>query len=150
MKDPGFDWSLKGFTAADMAAVGETIGATDNKVKNAYVASSMSSTGNGPASKKQKTKDEAALEHEKELLEKEQLLMDENRLPSSEVEFDRLIAGRPNSSELWIRYISFFCAQKDIVKAREIAERALTSIYFRYIVFIHLLIAYATKISTLS
>jgi rRNA biogenesis protein RRP5 len=46
-------------------------------------------------------------------------------------DFDRLLTVSPNSSDLWIKYITYFINNEKIQEAREIAERALTSINFR-------------------
>ncbi|VDK53776.1 unnamed protein product [Anisakis simplex] len=76
-------------------------------------------------------KKEREIAKEKELSEREKRLIEKNVQPESQADFDRLLTGSPNSSELWIRYISFFVSQKDIEKARAIAERALSVINYR-------------------
>lgn len=68
----------------------------------------------------------------------------------SELAFDRLVTGNPNSSEIWIkyvlynfrlretkltilapRYMAYFLHEKNYVKAKSIAERALSVINYR-------------------
>lgn len=54
---------------------------------------------------------------------------DEN--PETSGDFERLLAGSPNSSEIWIRYMAFHLTLADIPAAREVAERAFQRIEFR-------------------
>eukprot|EP00934_Nitzschia_sp_Nitz4_P003539 Nitzschia sp. Nitz4//scaffold29_size155292//140902//147146//NITZ4_002690-RA/size155292-augustus-gene-0.216-mRNA-1//1//CDS//3329546544//3529//frame0 len=54
---------------------------------------------------------------------------DEN--PETPADFERLLAGDPNSSELWIRYMAFYLSLADVAKARAVAEKALERIEFR-------------------
>jgi len=54
---------------------------------------------------------------------------DEN--PETAADFERLIAGDPNSSETWIRYMAFHLSLADIPSARSVAERAFERIEFR-------------------
>ncbi|KAF0990479.1 hypothetical protein HZS_6146 [Henneguya salminicola] len=52
-------------------------------------------------------------------------------VPTSLEDFDRLIVTSPNSSIVWIGYMSFYLQSMELDKARKIAERALKSISFR-------------------
>jgi rRNA biogenesis protein RRP5 len=54
---------------------------------------------------------------------------DEN--PETAADFERLLAGDPNSSELWIRYMAFHLTMTDIPAARAVANRAFERIEFR-------------------
>ena len=54
-----------------------------------------------------------------------------SRAPESSSDFERLLLGSPNSSYLWIQYMSFQLQLAEIDKAREIARRALSTISFR-------------------
>jgi len=54
---------------------------------------------------------------------------DEN--PETAGDFERLLAGDPNNSELWIRYMAFFLSLADIPSARKVADKALERIEFR-------------------
>jgi rRNA biogenesis protein RRP5 len=51
--------------------------------------------------------------------------------PETAADFERLLAGNPNSSEIWIRYMSFHLALADVQAAREVAMRAFGRIEFR-------------------
>lgn len=53
------------------------------------------------------------------------------RAPESNADFERLLLGSPNSSYLWIQYMSFQLQLSEVDKAREIARRALRTINFR-------------------
>ncbi|CDZ96721.1 rRNA processing protein Rrp5 [Phaffia rhodozyma] len=53
------------------------------------------------------------------------------KTPESTADFERLLIGAPNSSFLWIQYMSFQLSMSEVQKAREIAQRALKAIGFR-------------------
>ncbi|EMG50930.1 RRP5 rRNA biogenesis protein RRP5 [Candida maltosa Xu316] len=53
------------------------------------------------------------------------------RAPQSTSDFERLLIGNPNSSILWMNYMSFQLQLSEIDKAREIGERALKTINYR-------------------
>lgn len=56
-----------------------------------------------------------------------------NSLSEEEIisEFEKRLIGEPNSSLLWIKYMSNVLRLADVEKAREVAERALRTISFR-------------------
>ncbi|OCK79351.1 hypothetical protein K432DRAFT_383149 [Lepidopterella palustris CBS 459.81] len=51
--------------------------------------------------------------------------------PQSVADFERLLLGQPNSAELWVRYMVFQRELNEIEKSRQIARRALSSIFPR-------------------
>ncbi|KAL9653024.1 hypothetical protein ABK040_015539 [Willaertia magna] len=51
------------------------------------------------------------------------------KLPTSEADFERLLVGEPNSSFLWIQYITFMLNTYGFDKAKAIAERAINRIH---------------------
>ncbi|KAF7339807.1 rRNA biogenesis protein RRP5 [Mycena venus] len=53
------------------------------------------------------------------------------KTPESNADFERLLLGSPNSSYLWVQYMSFQLQLSEVDKAREIARRALQTINFR-------------------
>ncbi|TFY72409.1 hypothetical protein EVG20_g579 [Dentipellis fragilis] len=55
----------------------------------------------------------------------------QTKMPESNADFERLLLGSPNSSYLWIQYMSFQLQLSEVEKAREIAKRALRTINFR-------------------
>ncbi|KAF9477538.1 nucleic acid-binding protein [Pholiota conissans] len=55
----------------------------------------------------------------------------QTKTPESNADFERLLLGSPNSSYLWIQYMSFQLPLSEVDKAREIARRAIKTINFR-------------------
>ncbi|KAI0706125.1 hypothetical protein BC835DRAFT_1260450 [Cytidiella melzeri] len=53
------------------------------------------------------------------------------KVPESNADFERMLLGSPNSSYLWVQYMSFQLQLSEVDKAREIAHRALRTINFR-------------------
>ena len=53
------------------------------------------------------------------------------KTPESNADFERLLLGSPNSSYLWIKYMSFQLPLSEVDKARDIARRAIRTINFR-------------------
>ncbi|KAG6336141.1 hypothetical protein ID866_2951 [Astraeus odoratus] len=53
------------------------------------------------------------------------------RVPESTADFERLLLGSPNSSYLWIQYMSFYLQMSEIDKARATGKRAIQTINFR-------------------
>ncbi|KAI8146542.1 hypothetical protein BJV82DRAFT_665505 [Fennellomyces sp. T-0311] len=51
--------------------------------------------------------------------------------PKSAADYERLLVGSPDSSYLWINYMAHQLQLSEIEKAREIGERALSTINFR-------------------
>lgn len=51
--------------------------------------------------------------------------------PQNASDFERLLLGQPDSSELWIQYMAFHLQVSEASKAREIADRALKTINIR-------------------
>ncbi|KAJ0982713.1 hypothetical protein J5N97_010968 [Dioscorea zingiberensis] len=75
---------------------------------------------------KKKVKEEREMEitaSEKRYLEK--------GTPKTVDEFEKLVRSSPNSSFVWIKYMAFMLSLADVLKAREIAERALRTINIR-------------------
>lgn len=54
----------------------------------------------------------------------------EKKLESA-TDYERLLLGSPNSSYLWIQFMSFYLELGDIEKARQVARRAIQVINFR-------------------
>jgi len=61
----------------------------------------------------------------------EQAKLEEEGVPQSVDDFERLLMGSPNSSMLWIQYMAFQTAQVELDQARAVAERALRTINYR-------------------
>jgi rRNA biogenesis protein RRP5 len=54
-----------------------------------------------------------------------------NKTPESNADFERLLLGSPDSSYLWVQYMSFQLQLSEVEKGREIGRRALQTINFR-------------------
>ncbi|KAG8794803.1 rRNA biogenesis protein rrp5 [Ceratobasidium sp. 428] len=54
-----------------------------------------------------------------------------HKVPESTADFERVVLGSPNSSFLWIQYMSFQLQLSEVEKAREIGRRALQTINYR-------------------
>ncbi|PIA19483.1 hypothetical protein COEREDRAFT_78831 [Coemansia reversa NRRL 1564] len=48
--------------------------------------------------------------------------------PRSANDFERLVMGSPNSSFVWIQFMTFYLGQSEVAQARQVAERALKTI----------------------
>lgn len=55
--------------------------------------------------------------------------------PASTDDHERLVLENPNSSWFWIQYMAFLLGMAEVAKAREVAERALRKIDYRYVLF---------------
>ncbi|KAI0275150.1 nucleic acid-binding protein [Gloeopeniophorella convolvens] len=77
---------------------------------------------NEPSKKKRKKKKQIELDLTADM---------HTKTPESNSDFERVLLGSPNSSYLWIQYMSFQLQLSEIDKAREIAKRALNTINFR-------------------
>ncbi|GJN78163.1 rRNA bioproteinsis protein rrp5 [Purpureocillium lilacinum] len=73
--------------------------------------------------------------------------------PQTSSDYERLLLGQPDSSALWIAYMSFQMQVSDLSKAREVAERAIKSINIReeteklnvWVAYLNLEVAYGSK-----
>ncbi|CAM1510385.1 Fc.00g007200.m01.CDS01 [Cosmosporella sp. VM-42] len=73
--------------------------------------------------------------------------------PQTSSDYERLLLGQPDSSELWIAYMAFQMQVSELSKAREIAERAIKSINIReeteklnvWVAYLNLEVAYGSK-----
>jgi ribosomal protein S1 len=73
---------------------------------------------------KKRAKDAA----EREIREREDALATRPDAPETAEDFERLLMGKPNASEIWIRYMAFRVSLSQFEKARALAERALDTI----------------------
>ena len=75
-----------------------------------------------PGKKKKRRKKEIEQDHTADM---------HTKTPESNADFERVLLGSPNSSYLWIQYMSFQLQLSEVEKAREIARRAIQTISFR-------------------
>ena len=85
------------------------------------------------SSHKARKKAAAKKREEEEISRREAALADgtADQNPETAADFERLVAGNPNSSELWIKYMAFHLSLADIDSARNVANRAFDRIEFR-------------------
>lgn len=96
-------------------------GDQDNAMDTQSESESESSDDDQPAKKKKKRHE---IEHD--------LTADlHNRTPESSADFERLLLSSPNSSFLWVQFMSFQLLLSEIEKARETGRRALQTINLR-------------------
>jgi rRNA biogenesis protein RRP5 len=102
------------------------------------------SKDNEKTKKKRRNRDEIQVDRTAEL--------DANG-PQTSSDYERLLLGQPDSSELWIAYMAFQMQVSELSKAREVAERAIKSINIReeteklnvWVAYLNLEVAYGTK-----
>jgi rRNA biogenesis protein RRP5 len=128
----GFDWST-----GDPKKVGGVENANDD-IDSSDGSDSENSDGvedgeERPKSRKSKKRQAEKRRQEQETSNRETALADgtADASPETAQEFERLLAGEPNNSELWIRYMAFFLSLADIPAARGVADKALEKIEFR-------------------
>ncbi|KIJ65006.1 hypothetical protein HYDPIDRAFT_175081 [Hydnomerulius pinastri MD-312] len=68
---------------------------------------------------------------QRKVIEKDLTADMHTKLPESNSDFERLLLGSPNSSYLWIQYMSFQLQLSEIDKARATGRRAIQTISFR-------------------
>ena len=87
----------------------------------------------GRSSHKSRKKEVAKRREEKNTSFRETALADgtADENPETSADFERLLAGDPNSSENWIKYMAFHLSLADIDSARNVANRAFERIEFR-------------------
>ncbi|KAK1744257.1 rRNA biogenesis protein RRP5 [Skeletonema marinoi] len=85
------------------------------------------------SSHKARKKAAAKKREEEEISRREAALADgtADQNPETAADFERLVAGNPNSSELWIKYMAFHLSLADMDSARNVANRAFERIEFR-------------------
>ncbi|RNA15089.1 RRP5 -like protein [Brachionus plicatilis] len=64
------------------------------------------------------------------IYEQEEQVFDPNREPDNADDYERLIASKPNSSFVWIKYIVFYLQMAEIEKARAVAKQGLKTILY--------------------
>ncbi len=73
--------------------------------------------------------------------------------PQTSSDYERLLLGQPDSSQLWIAYMALQMQTSELDKAREVAERAIKTINIReeteklnvWIAYLNLEVAYGTE-----
>ncbi|XP_037793732.1 nucleolar protein 58-like [Penaeus monodon] len=88
--------------------------------------------------KKKKTKkmtkaerEAMAKQEEQRLHELERARLDKDRLPQTAMDYEELLQTSPNSSAVWIQFISYHLESAEVEKAKAVARRALQVINMR-------------------
>jgi rRNA biogenesis protein RRP5 len=120
----GFDWN-------DSKATHEAKESSDDE----SVSNDGDDTGDGakqPTHKSRKQQVQRRRE-EQEIARRETALADgtADDNPETADDYERMLTGDPNSSELWIRYMAFHVTLANVQAAREVANRAFSRIEFR-------------------
>lgn len=128
--DVGFDWGFDGTgegTSKYKQNGSDSSDASDSDSDDDE--QEMGKAGTHKSRKKQATR----RREEQEISKRETALADgtADENPETAADFERLLAGRPNASELWIRYMAFHLSVADIPAARMVAEKAIDRIEFR-------------------
>jgi len=93
----------------------------DHEAGSAF-SSDESDSETQPRKKKKRRKKEIEQDHTADM---------HTKTPESNADFERILLGSPNSSYLWIQYMSFQLQLSEVEKARETARRAIQTISFR-------------------
>lgn len=123
-----FDWGTGEDQGETKKAANDSDSSSDSDVSD----SEEEEEGNGNSHKSRK-KQALRRREEREISQREAALADgtADDNPETAGDFERLLAGSPNSSELWIRYMAFHLSLADVAAARMVAEKAIERIEFR-------------------
>merc|ERR1712086_126974 len=133
--DVGFDWG----SATEPAKTSKLVDSSDDDSSSSSSSNASedesddSDSGVVKSSKKSRKKATAKRREEEETSRREEALADgtADETPETSADFERLIAGSPNSSEIWIKYMAFHLSLADIDSARNVANRGFERIEFR-------------------
>ncbi|TQV95484.1 rRNA biogenesis protein RRP5 [Cordyceps javanica] len=121
--------------------------------KSAWTADPFSESGSESESDKPSKKAEKPKKRKKNEIEVDKTAELDTNGPQTSSDYERLLLGQPDSSELWIAYMAFQMQVSELPKAREVAERAIRTINIReeteklnvWVAFLNLEVAYGTK-----
>jgi rRNA biogenesis protein RRP5 len=127
--DVGFDWGGVGAKQANKKDDNDSSEDSDSEDDD-----DDDDDDEGKATSHKSRKKQAERRREEQEISRREMALadgtaDEN--PETAGDFERLLAGNPNSSELWIRYMAFYLSLADIPSARAVADKALGRIEFR-------------------
>ncbi|KAI8869151.1 hypothetical protein GQ42DRAFT_156453 [Ramicandelaber brevisporus] len=123
----GFDWN----TAADDADAADKDGSDQSDDD----ASDIDSAAAAVAADSKKQKDSSKPRNKTAAAQRKALEDISSELaaaaPKSATDYERLLLGSPNSSFLWINFMAYHLQLAEVERARQVAERALTTISYR-------------------
>eukprot|EP00903_Cladosiphon_okamuranus_P010099 g9564.t2 len=70
-------------------------------------------------------------EEEERIAARERALQDEDAVPETAGDYERLLVATPNDSLLWVKFMAFKLSLADVEGARGVCERALKAVSFR-------------------
>lgn len=106
-------------------------GLSSSESDSDYDSDSETGAAKKAAQRKEKAKAKAQAKSRKNALEEDLTADLASKAPESATDYERLLLGSPNSSFLWIQFMSFALQLSDVDRAREIARRALKVINYR-------------------
>jgi rRNA biogenesis protein RRP5 len=126
--DVGFDWSINASALVKEKAVDPDSESGSDDDNSEEDDEHLTSSTSHKSRKKQAQK----RREEQEISRRETALADgtADDNPETAADFERLLSGSPNSSEIWIRYMAFHLALVDIPSARAVAKKAFARIEF--------------------
>lgn len=126
--DVGFDWNASSSLLAAKKPIAESESDKDEESDD----ENEDDSAQGKSHKSRKKQAQKRRE-EQEIFRRETALADgtADENPETVADFERLISGDPNASEIWIRYMAFHLSLGDVSSARAVAERAFDRIEFR-------------------
>ncbi|CAD5218145.1 unnamed protein product [Bursaphelenchus okinawaensis] len=115
--EDSLDWDLGEFSMQSLAKVGRKEGEEDDKEE---------------VQQEVEIKEEEDDDEEYDTTEAEDRTKKLNEaVAENSADFDRLLTMSPNSSELWIKYMTLFASQNKLKEARDIVKRALDVISYK-------------------
>jgi rRNA biogenesis protein RRP5 len=131
--DVGFSWGASAFEKAKLKAVSQSQDSDSSDSSDSDSESEDDVRNESSKSHKSRKRQAERRREERETSRRELALADgtADENPETAGDFERLLAGDPNSSELWIRYMAFHLSLADIPSARRIADKAFERIEMR-------------------
>ncbi|EGX93638.1 Nucleic acid-binding, OB-fold-like protein [Cordyceps militaris CM01] len=150
-EDEGEDDEVDGDGDSEMEDAPTGVGLGGGKsawTADPFAESGSESEGEAPSKKMDKTK-----KRKKNEIEVDKTAELDSNGPQTSSDYERLLLGQPDSSELWIAYMAFQMQVSELPKAREVAERATRTINMReeteklnvWVAYLNLEVAYGTK-----
>jgi rRNA biogenesis protein RRP5 len=134
--DVGFNWDAGALDKKQVGASKDENGADSSDDSDSDDDSDDNDEDDNQKSKSHKSRKRQAEKRreEREISRREMALADgtADENPETAGDFERLLAGDPNNSELWIRYMAFYLSLADIPTARKVADKAMDRIEFRH------------------
>lgn len=131
--DVGFDWGAAASKPTKPNLSAQSSDEDESSSSDSSEDESDDADSGFKSSHKARKKAATKKREEEETSRRESALADgtADEAPETTVDFERLVASSPNSSEVWIKYMAFHLSLADIISARNVADRAFQRIEFR-------------------